>query len=178
MIVEENIAGFLPGTKKDAQSITKDWESLQPLIEGVHIREMKNVIKHNGSLVELYREEWGGVVEVKHVFQEFINPQGITAWHLHHYTTDQLFVSVGTVKIVLYDAREGSKTKGLLNVFHYGSCRPGIVVVPPGVWHGVMNVGADMALLVNLTDKVYEYEDPDHYRLPPDTDEIPYRFYA
>jgi dTDP-4-dehydrorhamnose 3,5-epimerase len=27
-----------------------------------------------------------------------------------------------------------------------------------------------------MVDRAYTYEDPDHWRLPPDTREIPYRF--
>jgi len=30
------------------------------------------------------------------------------------------------------------------------------------------------SILVNLVDAAYSYDDPDHWRLPPDTPEIPY----
>ena len=57
-----------------------------------------------------------------------------------------------------------------------GTVRPGLVVVPPRVWHGVQSVHAGSSSLLNLVDRAYRYERPDHWRLPPDTDEIPYRF--
>jgi dTDP-4-dehydrorhamnose 3,5-epimerase len=37
---------------------------------------------------------------------------------------------------------------------------------------------ATPALVLNLVDRPYRYEDPDRWRLPPDTPEIPYRFTA
>ena len=32
------------------------------------------------------------------------------------------------------------------------------------------------AVLLNLVNRAYQYEDPDHWRLPLGTDKIPYRF--
>jgi dTDP-4-dehydrorhamnose 3,5-epimerase len=49
-------------------------------------------------------------------------------------------------------------------------------VIPPGVWHGLQNLGSGDALMLNLPTAAYVYEDPDHYRLPFDTEEIPYRW--
>lgn len=170
------VLGYLSGIKRDEQSITKDWESLQPMIADVVVKEVRNVVKDNGHLTEIYRREWDEVEEVHHVFQQILHPGKLTAWHLHAHTTDRFFVSSGLAKIVLYDARETSPTQGLINVFRFGISRPGFVVVPPGVWHGVMNIGIEVSVVLNLADRVYEYEDPDHWRLPPDTTQIPYRF--
>jgi len=50
------------------------------------------------------------------------------------------------------------------------------VVVPPGVWHGLIATGIVPALVLNLPDRAYAYEEPDHWRLPPDSPQIPYRF--
>jgi dTDP-4-dehydrorhamnose 3,5-epimerase len=46
------------------------------------------------------------------------------------------------------------------------------------VWHGVQNVHPGPSSVLNLVDRAYRYEAPDHWRLPPDTAEIPYRFAA
>jgi dTDP-4-dehydrorhamnose 3,5-epimerase len=51
-----------------------------------------------------------------------------------------------------------------------------LIVVPPRVWHGVQAIGTVPARIVNIVDKAYEYADPDHWRLPHDTTEIPFRF--
>lgn len=168
--------GVLPKAKKDQQSITSDWEVKQPLIDGVLVKEVKHVPKNNGYLTEIWREEWGlDSLPVKQVFQVFVNPGGISAWHTHLTTTDRLFINHGLVKIVLYDARKNSSTYKRLNVFRFGTIRPALVIVPPGVWHGVENISDESSLILNLVDEPYQYEDPDHWRLPADTNEIPYR---
>jgi dTDP-4-dehydrorhamnose 3,5-epimerase len=79
---------------------------------------------------------------------------------------------------VLYDARKESPTHARLIELHTGEARPAFVVIPPGVWHGLKNLGPGDALLLNCPTIAYDYEDPDHYRLPYDTSEIPYHWGA
>jgi dTDP-4-dehydrorhamnose 3,5-epimerase len=165
------------GSAPDRQSVTADWQPLQELIDGVVVKEVKHVVKDNGYLTEIWREDWKlAPTHVGQVFQALLEPGGISAWHVHRSATDRLFANHGLVKVVLYDARPESATRGKVNVLRCGTVRPLLVVVPPGVWHGVQNLGAAPALLLNLPDRPYRYDAPDHWRLPPDTDRIPYSF--
>lgn len=165
--------------KKDGQSITADWNPVTAnLITGVKIREVKNVLKNNGYLTEIYRSEWElDDLPVNQVFQVTLHPGGISAWHAHQFTTDRLFVNEGTIKVVLYDGRDNSPTFGQINEFRSGSMRPMLIIVPPGVWHGVYNYGPTPANLLNIVDQSYVYESPDHWRIPSESEEIPYRFF-
>jgi dTDP-4-dehydrorhamnose 3,5-epimerase len=76
---------------------------------------------------------------------------------------------------VLYDARSDSPSHGRVNELRLGALRPGLVSIPPKVWHGVENLSNGSAVLLNLVDRAYRYERPDHFRLPADSDQIPYR---
>jgi dTDP-4-dehydrorhamnose 3,5-epimerase len=114
--------------------------------------------------------------DIDQVFQSLMNPGSISAWHVHRRTTDRLFASHGMLQIVLFDARENSRTYGRINEFRFGALRPALLIIPPGVFHGVQNISSQPAVLLNLVDKAYQYEAPDHWRLPLDTDKIPYRF--
>ena len=80
------------------------------------------------------------------------------------------------IKLVLFDGREGSSTKGRLNEFFLGEHNPSLVRIPPGVWHGWKGISETECLVVNVPTEVYNYTDPDEYRLPYDTDEIPYNW--
>jgi dTDP-4-dehydrorhamnose 3,5-epimerase len=168
----------LPGCRKDRQSVTSDWQiASQPLIDGAHVHPVRNVIKQNGILTELYRKDWNtDDSPVEQVFQVLLNPGALSAWHAHGHALDRLFATTGSLLIVLYDARQESPTHGQINEFRCGVARPTLVVVPPGVWHGVCNIGHEPAALINMVDRAYCYEDPDHWRLPPNSKEIPYRF--
>jgi dTDP-4-dehydrorhamnose 3,5-epimerase len=170
--------GALRGAARDGQSITADWQPIQPLIDGVEVREVKNVVRPSGGwLTEIWRRDWElDDLGIDQVFQSVLQPGQISGWHVHRVTTDRIFVNQGLIKIVLFDARKGSSTRGAVNVRCQGEQRPALVVVPPGVWHGVQNVDCRPSALLNLVDKAYSYEQPDHYRLPLDSPEIPYRF--
>ncbi|HVR38279.1 MAG TPA: hypothetical protein VMU84_04235 [Thermoanaerobaculia bacterium] len=50
------------------------------------------------------------------------------------------------------------------------------MIIPPRVWHGVQNIAPGVSIVLNLVDQAYRYEDPDHWRVPADSPEIPYRF--
>lgn len=133
--------------------------------------------KGRGHLTEIYRADWGldaGVVG--QVFQVWLGTGEISAWHVHRRALDRLFVNHGLIRIVLYDARAKSPSFRRLNVLCFGTPRPALVTVPPGVWHGLQNVSGEPSAVLNLVDRAYSYDDPDHWRLPPDTRRIPYRF--
>ncbi len=165
----------LSGAVKDEPSATADWVSLQRLIEGVRVVEVRNMLQDSGSLTEIYRADWFSTpLEIEQAFQITLKGGAITAWHMHAETTDRLFVSSGQVKIVLFDDRPDSQTRGLTNEFRFGERRAGLVIVPAGVWHGLRNLQAAASVVVNLVDRSYDYTAPDHWRLPPDSPKIPY----
>jgi dTDP-4-dehydrorhamnose 3,5-epimerase len=132
-------------------------------------------VRDSGHLTELLRSDWFEEgVEIDQVFQITLEGRAVSAWHVHVNTMDRLFVNVGQVKVVLYDGRPTSPTRGAINEFHLGERRPGLVVVPPGVWHGLRNLLDTRSCVINAVDRAYTYEAPDHWRLPRDTPEIPY----
>lgn len=166
---------MLPGARKDSQLVTKDWQKIAKVIEGVVVREVRHVPRDHGVITEMFRAEWDPTgLPVVHIYQSRLFPAAIGAWSCHATTVDRLFVNQGHLKIVLYDGREGSKTAGQVMEMHAGDARPCFVVIPSGVWHGLQNLGASDALVVNLPTNAYDYEDPDHYRLPCDSPQIPY----
>lgn len=168
---------MLSEARKDGQLIDKDWQKLAPSLEGVVLREVRHVPRDHGIITEVFRPEWDPTgLPVVQVYQSRLFPGAIGAWSCHARTTDRLFVNQGQLKVVLYDDRDGSATRGKLAEMHLGDPRPGLVVIPPGIWHGLQNVGTSDALVLNCPTEAYNYEDPDHYRLPYDAPQIPYEW--
>ena len=166
---------MLAGARKDPQLVTSEWVKLQEQIDGVVVREVLHVPRDHGIITETYRPEWDpSGLPVVHVYQSRLFPAAIGAWSCHMRTIDRLFVNQGHLKVVLYDGREESKTYGQLTELHVGDARPAFLVIPIGVWHGLQNLGSSDALVLNYPTHAYDYEDPDHWRLPADTDQIPY----
>jgi dTDP-4-dehydrorhamnose 3,5-epimerase len=163
---------------RDVAQVTSDWTATGiEHIEGVAMHSINSVITDNGHLTEVWRADWKlDGFGVQQVFQRSLSPQSVSAWHVHLETTDRLFCGHGAVLVVLFDARVGSSTHGVVAEYRIGEHRPAVVSVPPGVVHGVKAIGTTPALLLNAVDQAYRYDGPDHHRLPADSPEVPYRF--
>ena len=165
------------GGRKDAAHIDRNWVVDRQLIDGVKTREVRNIVTANGVTTEVYRPDWGIVDgEVRQAIHVSLRGGTVSAWHQHRNRWDFIMVVGGHMRVVLYDPREESPTRGQVDVFHLSPARPTLLAVPPWVWHGVQNLSSDSSSFVNLFDQPYDYEDPDEWRLPRDTDEIPYTF--
>jgi dTDP-4-dehydrorhamnose 3,5-epimerase len=166
---------MLQGARKDSQQVTPQWQRLHRQIEGVVVHEVLHVPRDHGVITEMFRPEWDPTSKpVVHIYQSRLFPGAIGAWSCHMKSIDRLFVNQGHLKIVLYDGREHSSSCGAMMELHVGDARPAFLVIPTGVWHGLQNLGGSDALLLNFPTRAYDYEDPDHYRLPYDSTEIPY----
>ena len=163
--------------RKDVQTVTPEGEPVTPLIDGVVIRPQPTQTDGRGTLCEILDLRWGvtddGIVSV---YQFTIRPGKAKGWHIHRLHDDRIFVSRGELKVVLYDDRDDSPTRGLVNEIHRSELRRDLMVIPRGVFHAHVNIGQTDAVLVSMPTRAYDHADPDVYRLPLDTDLIPYRF--
>jgi len=78
----------------------------------------------------------------------------------------------GNVKLALWDDRADSPSKGITEIYRLGAARPIMVIVPPGVWHGLRNESGQAAGYINVTDNLYDYGDPDNWRLTSDDEPV------
>lgn len=164
---------------KDTQTVTPDGRSVMPLIDGVEVRYAVTIPDERGTVVEIMSAGWEFTREpIVYVYQVTIRPGKIKGWIMHKTYDDRLFISLGTVKWVLYDAREGSPTAGMLNEIYLGQDNRGLLRIPSGIYHAAENVGNVDALFVNMPTRPYDHLNPDKWRLPLDTDAIPYKFEA
>ena len=162
---------------KDVQTVTADGIAVAPTIEGVVIRRIPPQEDERGEISEIWNLEWLGLDDpVVHVYKVVTRPGTARGWQMHAEQDDRLFVSRGRLRFALYDDRDGSPTRGMLNVFTLSDHQRAMIRIPRGVWHGAQNVGDVEAEFINLPTRPYRYEDPDKYRLPLRNDLIPFDF--
>src|SRR5205807_406338 len=99
---------------------------------------------------------------------------GLSNCRLMESTRPAAATSNGAAKVVLYDARRSSPTKGLVQELFLGEVNRGLLLIPAGVFHAVVNIGQVPARFVNMPTRPYRHERPDKYRLTHDTVHIPY----
>src|SRR4051812_2144824 len=151
------------------------------LIHDLVFRPTRPVPHEDGHVSEVARASWemiGGPVVQVHVTTTF--PGRIRAWGLHQRSTDRLFVVSGLVKIAVFDGRLDSPTTGRLNEFTVSDRNPGLLVIPPNLYHGWKNIGTTEAFIINMPTEMYDYAAPDALDLPYESEAaeriVPYRF--
>ena len=145
-----------------------------PTIEGVIVKKLKVIPDERGFLMEILRSDDDFFRKFGQVYLSVTYPGVVKGWHYHKEQTDHFTVVKGMLKVVLYDQREGSPTKGEINEFFMGEKNPILIVIPPMVVHGVKGLGNKPGYLVNVPDRTYDYEKPDEYRIDPYGGEVPY----
>jgi dTDP-4-dehydrorhamnose 3,5-epimerase len=139
----------------------------QDPINGVRFRPTRPVPHEDGVVAEVARTAWDIIdLPIVQVHITTTMPGRIRAWGLHENSTDRLFVVSGLVSIIVYDGRQDSPTFGSLNEFRVSERNPGLLVIPPRLYHGWKNIGIEEAYIINMPSSLYEHEGPDALDLP------------
>lgn len=146
------------------------------MIEGVEIKQLTKHADERGYLMELLRSDDPIFSKFGQCYVSMNYPGVVRAWHYHQKQDDYFVVVKGMIRVGLYDMREGSPTRGEVNDFYLGENNSIVLKIPLGVAHGYKTVGAEPSLLVNFPTEMYNSEQPDEYRLPWNTDQIPFNW--
>lgn len=144
------------------------------MIEGVEIKQLTKHADERGYLMELLRCDDAIFRKFGQAYVSLNYPGVVRGWHYHKKQDDHFAVVKGMVKVALYDAREGSPTQGQVDEFFLGEQNSILLKIPVGVMHGYKTVSTEPSLLINFPSEPYDPQQPDEYRLPWDTDQIPY----
>jgi dTDP-4-dehydrorhamnose 3,5-epimerase len=139
-------------------------------IAGLQFRPIRPVPHEDGVVTEVARASWSEIdLPIVQVHVTTTQPGRIRAWGLHQHSTDRLFVVSGLVSFVVFDGRLDSPTAHALNEFKVSERNPGLLVVPPNLYHGWKNIGTTEASIIIMPSSQYDYDEPDALDLPYDT---------
>ena len=144
------------------------------MIDGVKTKKLKVIPDERGRVMEMLRSDDEFFTRFGQAYITTAYPGVVKGWHHHRVQTDNFTCVSGMMKLVLYDSREKSPTKGEINEFFLGVHNPQLVVIPPGVMHGFKCIGETEAVVVNCPTEVYNYDDPDEFRVDAHSKDIPY----
>ncbi|MGB2981210.1 MAG: dTDP-4-dehydrorhamnose 3,5-epimerase family protein [Candidatus Zixiibacteriota bacterium] len=144
------------------------------MIDGVVTRKLKVIPDERGRLMEILRSDDEIFSRFGQVYMTTAYPGVVKGWHYHKVQTDHIAVVKGMLKLVLYDNRDNSPTKGEINEFFLGEHNPVLVKIPPLVLHGFKCISEEEAVCINVPSEVYNYDQPDEFRVDPHKNDIPY----
>ncbi len=144
------------------------------MIHGVRTKPLRVIPDERGRLMEMLRSDDEIFLKFGQLYMTTAYPGVVKGWHYHKVQVDNFACVKGMIKLVLYDARDGSPTKGEVNEFFIGEHNHLLVQVPTCVYHGFKCISETEAIIVNCPTEVYRYKDPDEFRAPPHSPDIPY----
>lgn len=142
------------------------------MIQGVDFHPLKQIPDERGRVMQMLRRDDPWFERFGEIYFSVVYPGVVKGWHLHKVMTLNYAVIVGRIKLVLYDEREDSPTRGKLQEIFAGEDNYCLITVPPNVWNGFKGLGVEPAILANCATEPY---DPSEIvRSDPVSDRIPY----
>ena len=142
------------------------------MIDGVIINPLKQIIDERGKVMHMLREDSEGFSGFGEIYFSTVHPGAIKGWHMHKNMTLNYAVPYGNIKVVLYDDRQESLTKGEVMEIFLGPDNYCRVTVPPMVWNGFKGIGTATAIVANCASIAHDPDEID--RRDPFDPSIPY----
>jgi dTDP-4-dehydrorhamnose 3,5-epimerase len=142
------------------------------MIDGVIISPLKQIVDERGKIMHMLRSDAPYFKGFGEIYFSFVQPNAIKGWHMHKKMTLNYAVPCGKIKLVLYDYREESPTKGELMELFLSPDDYFLVSVPPLVWNGFKGIGSEISLVANCATLPHNPDEIE--RMDPFTDKIPY----
>jgi len=143
-------------------------------IDGVVVKNLKRIIDERGWLMEIFRSDWPEFQKFGQTYMTTCRPGVVKAWHYHKLQWDHFVPIRGNALIGLYDPRDGSPSKGILQEIEVREEEPKFIKIPPMVHHGFTPIDDKDIWVINTPTELYNYMQPDDYRLEWDVPSIGY----
>lgn len=121
-------------------------------IKGVEIIEKKIISDGRGKILHMLRNDDKNFVKFGEIYFSYVYPKKIKAWHIHKKMTLKYVAVYGKIKLVLYDDRVNSPSKGLVQEIFMSNEHHLLVTIPPMIWNGFTSADDNEAVLANCSD--------------------------
>ena len=149
-------------------------KNFESKIDGVKIIKKNQIVDERGKIKHMLRVDDDNFSKFGEIYFSSVNPRKIKAWHLHKLMTLNYVAVTGSIKLVLFDDRIESKTKGVVEEIMMSEANHLLVSIPPLIWNGFCSANNETAILANCSDIPHDKEEI--IRIPYDDKKIPYKW--
>jgi len=142
------------------------------IIEGVKVIPLRRIPDERGTIYHMLKCTDPHFTQFGEIYFSTVYPGVIKGWHRHHEMTLNYVCIFGRIKLVLYDEREGSATKGSLMEIFLGPDNYLLVIIPPEVWNGFKGMSDPYAIVANCS--THPHDPSRSIRIDPFKNHIPY----
>ena len=142
------------------------------MIDGVLVHPLRRIADERGEILHMLRCDAAHFERFGEVYFSTVYPGVVKGWHIHSEMVLNYAAVAGTIKLVLFDERPESPTRGELMELFVGESNYVLVRVPAGVWNGFKGVGVAPAIVANCS--TIPHDPGEISRLDPFENHIPY----
>lgn len=144
------------------------------MIHDVIIKPLLRIPDERGCIMRMLRADDPEFEQFGEVYFSFAYPGVIKGWHYHKVATQNYAVIAGMIKLVLYDDRPGSSTRGELQEIFLGEQYYCLVRIPPCIWNGYKTISSQPTIVANCS--TIPHDTDEMVRLDPLDPTIPYNW--
>ena len=142
------------------------------MIEDVKITKLERIPDERGEILHMLRSDDTVFRKFGEIYFSRVYPGVVKGWHIHKKMALNYAIPEGMIKLVLYDDRPESKTKGEIMELFIGELKYELVTIPPNVWNGFKCISIKPALVANCSTEPYDPKEIE--RIDPLGSKIPY----
>ena len=119
------------------------------MIHDVKITPLKIISDNRGKVMHMLRTDSQVFEKFGEIYFSTIYHQSIKGWHLHKESTLNYVCIKGKVKLVLFDNRKESSTKGVYQELILSPEDYFLVTIPPNIWNGFKGLDEAESIIAN-----------------------------
>ncbi len=122
------------------------------MIDGVIITKLKQIKDDRGRVMHMLRKDDKVFKNFGEIYFSTIYHNKIKAWHLHKESTLNYACVKGKVKLVLFDDRNNSLSKGKLQEIILSAQDYTLITIPNNIWNGFKGLDKEESIIANCLD--------------------------
>jgi dTDP-4-dehydrorhamnose 3,5-epimerase len=143
-------------------------------IVGVETYSLEIHKDERGAVLHMMRADQPHFLPVKETYFSVVNAGVVKGWKRHLEIFQSMVVPVGMIRLLIYDNRENSPTKGVIKAIDFGVDNYLLVRLPPLVWYSFKAISNDYAMIANNTTAVHDPKESE--TLPLENSIIPFKW--
>lgn len=132
------------------------------------------IADERGAVLHMLRADAPHFAGFGEIYFSAVQPGAVKAWHRHRAMVLHYAVPVGSVRVAIFDDREGSPTRGAISEIEAGESNYCLITIPAGTWSGFAGLGDRPSLVANCATLPHDPAEIDRRAVGDPS--IPYRW--
>ena len=128
------------------------------MIEGVKAVPLKQIPDERGTVMHMLKRTDPHFVRFGEIYFTTVHPGVVKGWHKHQRMTLNYACVYGRIRLVLFDDREESATRGEVVELLLGPDDYQLVQIPTDVWNSFKGLGEETSIVANCATEPHTKE--------------------